>query len=79
MSFLSAGAIAAGVPEMLSLDNLIGCVAGTRTVTKADMRLNDYQPKIEVDSRTYEVRADGELLTCEPAIDLPLAQRYFLF
>lgn len=79
MSFLSAGAIAAGVPEMLSLDNLIGCVVGTRTVTKADMRLNDYQPKIEVDSRTYEVRADGELLTCEPAIDLPLAQRYFLF
>jgi len=79
MSFLSAGAIAAGVPEMLSLDNLIGCVAGTRTVTKADMRLNDYQPRIEVDSRTYEVRADGELLTCEPAIDLPLAQRYFLF
>jgi urease subunit alpha len=43
------------------------------------MLLNDYQPNIEVDSQTYEVRADGELLVCEPAEILPLAQRYFLF
>jgi urease subunit alpha len=48
-------------------------------VTKADMRLNDYQPAMEVDPQTYEVRADGELLTCEPASVLPMAQRYFLF
>ncbi len=43
------------------------------------MRLNDYQPTIEVDAQTYQVRADGELLTCEPAAELPMAQRYFLF
>ncbi len=43
------------------------------------MMLNDYQPEMEVDPQTYEVRADGELLTCEPAEVLPLAQRYFLF
>ena len=54
-------------------------VKNCRNITKADMVLNDYQPVIEVDSQTYEVRADGELLTCEPATELPLAQRYFLF
>ena len=43
------------------------------------MLLNSYQPKIEVDSQTYEVRADGQLLVCEPAAELPMAQRYFLF
>jgi len=48
-------------------------------VTKKDMVHNDLTPKIEVDSETYEVRADGELLTCEPAQELALAQRYFLF
>ncbi len=54
-------------------------VKNTRSVGKRDMVHNDYQPNIEVDSETYEVRADGELLTCEPASALPLAQRYFLF
>ena len=54
-------------------------VSNTRHLSKADMKLNDRLPKIEVDSETYEVRADGELLTCEPATILPLAQRYFLF
>jgi urease subunit alpha len=54
-------------------------VKGTRTIRKSDLILNDYQPKIEVDSQTYQVRADGQLLTCEPAHVLPLAQRYFLF
>ena len=49
------------------------------SIGKQDMVLNSYQPKIEVDAQTYEVRADGELLTCEPATSLPLAQRYFLF
>ena len=54
-------------------------VRGTRTVRKKDMVLNDALPAIEVDPQTYEVRADGQLLTCEPAETLPLAQRYFLF
>ena len=79
MSFLSTSAITAGIPERLALRNLIGGVRGTRNVTKADLVLNDYRPQIEVDARTYEVRADGELLTCEPATVLPMAQRYFLF
>ena len=52
---------------------------GTRGIGKADMILNDATPLIEVNPETYEVRADGELLTCEPANELPLAQRYFLY
>ncbi len=51
----------------------------TRAIRKRDLILNSYQPHIEVDPQTYEVRADGQLLTCEPAQVLPLAQRYFLF
>ena len=51
----------------------------TRTIGKHDMMLNGATPKIEVDAQTYEVRADGVLLTCEPATVLPMAQRYFLF
>ena len=54
-------------------------VEGTRTVGKAQMVMNDALPEIDVDPETYEVRADGELLTCEPAEVLPMAQRYFLF
>ena len=50
-----------------------------RTVTKRDMVLNAYTPVMQIDAQTYEVRADGELLTCEPATVLPMAQRYFLF
>ena len=57
---------------------LVG-VEDTRNVGKAQMLHNDYQPRMEVDPQTYEVRADGMLLTCEPATRLPLAQRYFLF
>jgi urease subunit alpha len=79
MTFLPGAAIASGVPRRYGLRNLIGAVANTRLIGKRDMVLNDWQPNIEVDSRTYEVRADGELLTCEPATVLPLAQRYFLF
>jgi urease subunit alpha len=63
----------------LNLTKSLVAVKGTRTIRKRDLVLNDYQPKIEVDSQTYEVRADGMLLTCEPATVLPLAQRYFLF
>jgi urease subunit alpha len=64
---------------MLGLKKSIVAVSGTRQITKQDMKLNDYLPHIEVDPETYEVRADGELLTCEPATVLPMAQRYFLF
>jgi urease subunit alpha len=79
MLFLSKAAIEAKVPESLSLKSLIGEVKGCRTVRKADMIHNDYQPDITVDPQTYEVKADGVTLTCEPATELPMAQRYFLF
>lgn len=79
MTFLSKSAYSAGVHEQLNLNSMIGQVKDCRELRKSDMRLNDYQPNIEVDSQTYEVRADGRLLTCEPAHELPMAQRYFLF
>jgi urease subunit alpha len=79
MTFLSAAAISAGIPEQLGLRRLIGRTHGSRTVHKSHMIHNAWQPRIEVDPQTYEVRADGELLTCEPAAVLPFAQRYFLF
>ena len=79
MTFLSQTASEANVHQQLGLRSRIGVVKGCRSITKADMRLNAYQPKIDVDPQTYEVRADGELLTCDPATELPLAQRYFLF
>ena len=60
-------------------DKRLVAVENTRSIRKKDLVLNDHQPEIEVDSQTYEVRADGELLRCEPATVLPLAQRYFLF
>jgi len=79
MTFLPKAALAAGVPEQLRLASLIGEVRGCRSVRKTDMVHNGLLPKIEVDSQTYQVRADGELLVCEPAEVLPMAQRYFLF
>src|SRR5204862_5159926 len=79
LTFVSAAAYERGVPKQLALAKAAVPVANTRRITKRDMKLNDLLPKIEVDSETYEVRADGELLTCEPAKELPLAQRYFLF
>ncbi len=79
MIFMSQAAVTAGVAQQLKLQSLIGTVRGCRNITKNDMVRNSYQPTIEVDSQTYEVRADGELLVCEPAVELPLAQRYFLF
>ncbi|HKK13283.1 MAG TPA: urease subunit alpha [Gammaproteobacteria bacterium] len=79
VTFVSQAALDAGVPEQLGLARRAVAVHGTRSVRKRDMILNDYQPHMEVDSQTYEVRADGELLTCAPAKVLPLAQRYFLF
>lgn len=79
MTFISQAAMDAGIPEQLTLANRIGVVKGCRTVKKKDMLLNDWLPHLEVDPQTYEVRADGQLLTCEPAEVLPMAQRYFLF
>lgn len=79
MSFVSAAAMSAGVVEQLGLQKMIGVVKNCRNIKKQDLIHNSYTPHIEVDSQTYEVRADGELLTCEPATVLPMAQRYFLF
>ena len=79
VAFVSQASVEAGIGDELGLDRRLVGVSGCRTVTKADMVLNDYQPVMEVDPQTYEVRADGELLTCEPATVLPMAQRYFLF
>ena len=79
MTFMSKASIEAGVPSKLGLQSLIGEVKNTRALTKKDMKLNDYLPKIEVDPQNYQVHADGKLLTCEPATKLPLTQRYFLF
>ncbi|HEY0212063.1 MAG TPA: urease subunit alpha [Paenirhodobacter sp.] len=78
-TFVSAAAEADGIRARLGLDKTVLAVRGTRGIGKADMRLNAALPRIEVNPETYEVRADGELLTCEPASSLPLAQRYFLY
>ena len=79
MTFLSQASINNGIVGQLQLKSLIGSVQNCRTVMKSSMIHNDYQPNIEVDPQTYEVKADGILLTCEPADELALAQRYFLF
>jgi urease subunit alpha len=79
LTFVSRAALEAGVGQTLGLRKRLEAVRGTRTVRKKDMVLNDALPVMEVDAQTYEVRADGKLLTCEPATVLPLAQRYFLF
>jgi urease subunit alpha len=79
LTFVSRAGLEAGIGERLGLRKRLEAVRGTRTVRKRDMVLNDALPVMEVDSQTYEVRADGQLLTCEPATRLPLAQRYFLF
>ena len=79
VTFVSAAAASEDIAGQLGLKKQVIAVKGTRSVKKSDMRLNDYCPEIEVDPETYQVRADGEHLTCEPAEILPLAQRYFLF
>ncbi|HIF74768.1 MAG TPA: urease subunit alpha [Porticoccaceae bacterium] len=79
IAFLSQAAMDAGVPESIGLQSNAVSVRNCRNINKSDMVNNSYQPSIEVDSQTYEVRADGNLLTCEPAETVPLAQRYFLF
>lgn len=79
VTFVSAAAQAAGIGETLGLAKQTVAVKGTRNIGKADLILNNALPHIEVHPETYEVRADGVLLTCEPAEVLPMAQRYFLF
>ena len=79
VTFVSAKAMELEVGRQLGLHRELIAVQGTRTVGKKDMIHNDATPHIEVDPETYEVRADGQLLTCEPAEVLPMAQRYFLF
>ncbi len=78
-TFVSQAALEREIPTQLRLQKQVVAVSGTRQLSKRDMKLNDALPHIEVDAETYEVRADGELLTCEPATILPMAQRYFLF
>ncbi|MBF0526700.1 MAG: amidohydrolase family protein [Deltaproteobacteria bacterium] len=79
LSFVSQAAMDAGIREKLGLRKKVAAVRQTRAIKKYDMIHNNYLPHIQVDPQTYEVRADGQLLTCEPAGVLPLAQRYFLF
>ena len=78
-TFVSQVAFDAGIAQQLKLSKTVIAVKNTRNVRKADMIHNSATPKMEVDPETYEVRADGELLVCEPATILPMAQRYFLF
>lgn len=79
VSFVSQAALEAGIKGSLELERRLVAVQGCRSVTKSSMIHNGYMPHMEVDPQTYEVRADGQLLTCEPASVLPLAQRYSLF
>jgi urease subunit alpha len=79
LTFVSQAAESAGIAERYGLQKRLVPVRGIRSLRKGDMIHNDYQPKITVDPETYQVVADGELLTCEPAKILPMAQRYFLF
>jgi urease subunit alpha len=79
LTFVSCSALADDIGERLGLNKRLAGVQGCRKVKKADMVHNAYTPKMEIDAQTYAVRADGELLTCDPATVLPMAQRYFLF
>ena len=79
LTFVSEAALEKEIPSQLGLQKAAVAVSGTRQLSKGDMKLNDALPHIEVDPETYQVRADGELLICEPATVLPMAQRYFLF
>ena len=72
-------ALRSGRPAELGLRRALAAVRGCRTVRKTDMVHNAWLPKMEIDPQTYAVRANGQLLSCEPATELPMAQRYFLF
>ncbi|KPN96494.1 urease subunit alpha [Lysinibacillus sp. ZYM-1] len=79
MTFLPKIAVEEGLPDKLGLKRMIGTVLNCRNIRKADMKLNNETPEIDVNPETYEVKIDGELATCEPVDVLPMAQRYFLF
>ncbi|MDE2395679.1 MAG: urease subunit alpha [Burkholderiales bacterium] len=79
LTFVSRAALAAEIGDEIGLHKRLAAVQNCRTVKKADMIHNAWLPQMEIDAQTYSVRADGQLLTCEPATELPLAQRYFLF
>ncbi|HEV7286356.1 MAG TPA: amidohydrolase family protein, partial [Kaistia sp.] len=79
VTFVSQAALDDKIGETLQLQKQLVAVKGTRGVRKKDMIHNSLTPKIEVDPQNYQVRIDGELITCEPAETLPMAQRYFLF
>jgi urease subunit alpha len=79
LTFVSQVALEEGIGEKHGLQKRLVAVQGCRTVQKADLIHNSYQPKIDVNPQTYQVYADGQLLWCEPASELPMAQRYFLF
>ena len=78
-TFVSQAGLAAGIKDKFGLSKNLSAVKNIREVRKQHMIHNAYLPKMEIDAQTYAVRADGQLLTCEPAITLPMAQRYFLF
>ncbi len=79
LTFVSQSGLDAGIAQRYGLGKTLAAVRGTRGVGKRDMVHNDYAPHMEVDAQTYAVRADGLLLTCEPAVTLPMTQRFFLF
>ena len=79
LTFVSQAGLAAGIGQRFGLQKPLVAVQGCRTIGKRDMVLNDYAPKMEIDAQNYHVRADGQLLVCEPVAVLPLAQRYCLF
>jgi urease subunit alpha len=79
VTFVSKAALKNPALRKLGLHKPMVAVKNMRRLRKSDMKLNDYTPEISVDAETYEVRADGDLLVCEPASVLPMAQRYFLF
>jgi urease subunit alpha len=79
LTFMSRSAIAGDIGDQLGLHKRLASVHDCRSVKKHDMVHNAYLPKMEIDAQTYQVRADGQLLTCDPATVLPMAQKYFLF
>lgn len=79
LTFVSQAGLAAGIKERYGLSKHLSAVKNIRNVRKKDLIHNAYTPKMEIDAQTYAVRADGHLLTCDPAVQLPLTQRYFLF
>ncbi len=79
LTFVSQAGLNAGIKERFGLTKTLSAVKNIRGVRKQHMIHNHYLPKMEIDAQTYRVRADGQLLTCEPAVSLPMAQRYFLF